>query len=151
MAPSKPNRSPGDERQGRARLLFSRTIPSRTDEVEPLVEGIVAEIGHLVSLDGHREAIDLALREAVVNAVVHGNRLDPATKVQVECYELPGRQVMLVVRDEGPGFDPNQIEDPTKPENLERATGRGIFLIRQFMDEVDFGDGGREIRMKKKC
>ena len=115
------------------------------------MDRMISKINAFVTLDGHRDAIDLALREAIVNAVVHGNRLNPDTKVQVECYALPERQILLVVRDEGPGFDPGEIEDPTKPENLERATGRGIFLIQRFMDEVAFGDGGREIRMKKKC
>lgn len=133
------------------RPLLSEIISSRTEEIEPLVERFVSKLQGLVEMDGHRDAIDLALREALVNAVVHGNKRDPGKKVQVECYRTGKRQVLLVVRDEGRGFDPRHIEDPTLPANLTRSTGRGIFLIRQFMDQVQFRNGGREIQMKKKC
>ncbi len=136
---------------GSHRLLLSEIIPSQTDQIEPLVDRFMKDLGDVVTIDGHRDALDLALREALVNAIVHGNKQDPSKKVKVECYELPDHQVLVVVRDEGTGFDPRQLEDPTKPENLGRATGRGIFLIRQFMDEVQFRDSGREIQMKKKC
>lgn len=144
------NHNPGSG-SGSPRLLLSESIPSQTDQIEPLVERFVRNLGDLVKVDGHRDAIDLALREALVNAAVHGNKLDPAKRVKAECYELPSRELLVVVRDEGAGFNPSRIEDPTTPENLERATGRGIFLIQKFMDEVQFCDNGREIRMKKKC
>jgi serine/threonine-protein kinase RsbW len=131
--------------------LLSESIPSRTDQIEPMADRFLRQLGDLVAADGHRDAIDLALREALVNAIVHGNKRDATKRVKVEGYALPDRQVLVVVRDEGEGFDPSLLDDPTKPENIERATGRGIFLIRQFMDEVQFRDQGREIQMKKKC
>jgi serine/threonine-protein kinase RsbW len=140
-----------DAGPGSPRLLLSESIPSQTELIEPTAERFLRQVGHLVAADGHRDAIDLALREALVNAIVHGNKRDPTKRVQVEAYEQSGRQVLIVVRDEGTGFDPSLLDDPTKPENIERATGRGIFLIRQFMDEVQFRDEGREIQMKKKC
>lgn len=151
MAPPiyKSDSAPG--RHNQPRLLFSETIHSCTDAIEPTVERMVGEIGRLISVDGHREAIDLALREAVVNAVVHGNRCNPDKLVEVACYRMPNQTILLVVRDQGTGFDPTHIADPTLPENLQRSTGRGIYLIRRFMDEVEFHEGGREIRMKKKC
>jgi serine/threonine-protein kinase RsbW len=136
---------------GSPRLLLSESIPSQTEEIEPLVDRFLTNLADLLVVDGHRDAIDLALREALVNAIVHGNRRDPLKRVSVEGYILPDRHVLVVVRDEGRGFDPSNLEDPTKPENIERATGRGIFLIRQFMDDVQFRDQGREIQMKKKC
>jgi len=148
MADQNPNAGGGPSSP---RLLLSESIPSQTDHIEPLAERFLRRLAGLVTVDGHRDAIDLALREALVNAIVHGNKRDPSKQVRVEGYALPDRQVLVVVRDEGAGFDPGGIADPTKPENLERATGRGIFLIRQFMDEVQFRDAGREIQMKKKC
>lgn len=151
MAPRKSNVRPASGGPPELRLLLSEIISSRTDEIEPLVERFVRKLHGLVDMDGHRDAIDLALREALVNAVVHGNRRDPGKNVQVECYRTGKRQILLVVRDEGQGFDPRRLEDPTLPQNLTRPTGRGIFLIRQFMDQVKFRDGGREIQMKKKC
>jgi serine/threonine-protein kinase RsbW len=140
-----------DAGSGAPRLLLSESIPSQTDQIEPMADRFLQHLGDLVAADGHRDAIDLALREALVNAIVHGNKRDATKRVKVEGYALPDRQVLIVVRDEGEGFDPSILEDPTKPENIERATGRGIFLIRQFMDEVQFRDQGREIQMKKKC
>lgn len=140
-----------DRGSGSPRLVLSESIPSTTDQIEPFVDRFLANLADLVVVDGDRDAIDLALREALVNAIVHGNQRDARKRVNVECYALPDRHVLVVVRDEGAGFDPSRIEDPTHPQNLERATGRGIFLIRQFMDEVHFRDQGREIQMKKKC
>ncbi len=148
MADQHPNPDAG---VGSPRLLLSESIPSQTDQIEPMADRFLRHLGDLVAADGHRDAIDLALREALVNAIVHGNKGDAAKRVKVEGYALPDRQVLVVVRDEGEGFDPSTLDDPTKPENIERATGRGIFLIRQFMDEVQFRDQGREIQMKKKC
>ncbi len=124
-------------------------MPSRTQDIEPLVERVLGMLDALLAADGHRDALDLALREALVNAVVHGNHNDPKRKVHVECFRMAGGSLLVVVRDQGSGFNPLRVLDPTAPENLTKATGRGIFLIRKFMDEVEFGEGGREIRMKK--
>ena len=104
----------------------------------------------LVSMDGHREAIELALREALANAILHGNESRPRKRVALNCYQRKDKSIVMVVRDEGTGFDPAAVPDPIAPENLQRETGRGIFLIRRFMDEVDFAKGGCEIRMVKK-
>jgi serine/threonine-protein kinase RsbW len=150
MAPKKPQLNPATGRSRRSRKILAESIPSQTAAIEPLVDRILGELGRLVSVDGHRDALDLALREALVNAVVHGNQNDPARQVHVECFQMADGSILLVVRDQGSGFDPDGVMDPTVPENLTRATGRGIFLIRKFMDEVEFVKGGREIRMKKK-
>ncbi len=79
----------------------------------------------------------MAVREATVNAVLHGNKYDPQKCVHISFERRPG--VMEIrVRDEGPGFDTTQIPDPLAPENLMKTSGRGIFLIRAYMDEVRF-------------
>ena len=83
----------------------------------------------------------LALEEAIVNAIRHGNRGDPAKAVQVR-YRITDQQVVTEIEDEGPGFDPDQIPDPLAPENLERPTGRGLFLIRYYMTSVTFNERG---------
>jgi len=93
-----------------------------------------------------------ALREALANAVRHGNRLEPTRKVLVE-YSVDGCQVTIRVDDEGEGFDPTSIPDPTNPENLLRPSGRGIFYMQQFMTRVEFGQspgGGTSVLMVKK-
>jgi serine/threonine-protein kinase RsbW len=95
--------------------------------------------------------VELALREALSNAVVHGGRSDTTKLVQlcVACDESHG--LLIVVRDPGSGFDPSTIPSPVQGQTIYSSHGRGIFLINQLMDEVRFERGGREIRMRKKC
>jgi len=81
--------------------------------------------------------ISLAAREAAINAVMHGNQQDPAKKVEFS-MELTPAALILRIADQGPGFDPSTLPDPSAPENILRNCGRGIFLIRAFMDELNF-------------
>jgi serine/threonine-protein kinase RsbW len=94
--------------------------------------------------------IAMAVREAAVNAVFHGNRCDPAKRVTVS-FESTNDTLTIAVRDEGPGMDPDALPDPLAPENLLKTSGRGIFLIRAFMDETRFRNlsPGTEITMIK--
>ena len=94
-------------------------------------------------------AIRLALEEALSNAVRHGNRNDLSKTVTVR-YSVTDDQATIVIRDQGCGFAPDKIPDPTTPERLRIPNGRGIMLIRAYMDEVDFRDEGREIRVVKR-
>ncbi len=92
-----------------------------------------------------------ALREALANAVRHGNRSKPERRVFVD-YSVDPSMVTIQVEDEGEGFDPATIPDPTDPENLLRPNGRGIFYMQQFMNQVEFGqapNGGTSVRMVK--
>lgn len=94
-------------------------------------------------------AIKLALEEALVNAIKHGNRLDPCKKVRVEAKVTP-KEVEIVITDEGPGFDRRCVPDPTLEENLEKCCGRGLLLIESYMNKVEWSCGGRRVRMIKK-
>jgi serine/threonine-protein kinase RsbW len=103
--------------------------------------------------------ISVAIRESVINAIKHGNRHDASKRVFVEFETGPGDgshetpELKIRVRDQGEGFDPEQLEDPLAPENLLKSSGRGIFLIRNFMDDVQLQrapEGGMEIRMLKR-
>jgi len=100
--------------------------------------------------------IGVAIRECVINAIKHGNQSDTAKHVFVE-FETDLRddvaELAIRVRDQGDGFDPESLADPLAPENLLKASGRGIFLIRSFMDDVELrrvAEGGMEIRMTKR-
>jgi serine/threonine-protein kinase RsbW len=96
--------------------------------------------------------VDMAVREAVTNAVIHGNKLDDAKVVAVKLKNTP-EAFEISVHDQGSGFDPNAVPDPTKDENILRSSGRGIFFMRNFMDEVDWSrgpEGGTNVRMIKK-
>lgn len=89
-------------------------------------------------------AVKLALEEAITNAVRHGNESDPAKTVTIK-WSINDDRVIVVVRDEGPGFVPDQIPDPTHPERLCLPCGRGILLIKAYMDQVEYRDNGREV------
>jgi serine/threonine-protein kinase RsbW len=94
--------------------------------------------------------IAMAVREAAVNAVLHGNAYDPGKKVMLD-FERTGRDLVITIRDQGAGLDPAKIPDPLAPENLLKTSGRGIFLIRSFMDEVQIhpSQTGTEIKLVK--
>jgi serine/threonine-protein kinase RsbW len=92
--------------------------------------------------------IRLALEEALVNAIKHGNNLDKSKKVHISYVVVPER-FDIRIRDEGPGFDPQDVPDPTAFENLERPCGRGLMLMRHYMNEVSFGPNGNAVLMCK--
>jgi serine/threonine-protein kinase RsbW len=101
--------------------------------------------------DDNNVEIELALSEALVNAIVHGNQQDPCKRVYVNCRCTTDGEVSITVEDEGHGFENDAVPDPTSPENLLRTHGRGIYLIRTLMDEVDFEQGGSVVRMRKRA
>lgn len=88
----------------------------------------------------------VALSEALSNAIVYGNGMDPAKSVDVR-VEVAGRGIAVHVCDEGAGFDPSMVPDPTLPDRVDRPDGRGLFLIRQLVDDVSFNDRGNSICM----
>ena len=95
--------------------------------------------------------IGMAVREAVTNAIQHGNKLDPMKKVEV-CYRMAPERLTVSVRDQGSGFHADKIPNPLEGDNLLKPSGRGIFYMRTFMDEVDFrtlSTGGTEVYMVK--
>jgi serine/threonine-protein kinase RsbW len=92
--------------------------------------------------------IKLAMEEALVNAIKHGNQLDPAKKVSVS-YTVGPDRFDCRIADEGPGFDPGEVPDPTLPENLDRPCGRGLFLIRRFMTDVTYHGKGNVVTMTR--
>jgi serine/threonine-protein kinase RsbW len=99
--------------------------------------------------------VSVAIRESVINAIKHGNRNDATKRVFVEFGTLMGDvpELSIRVRDQGEGFDPEQVANPLDPENLLKSSGRGIFLIRNFMDDVQLRrapEGGMEISMLKR-
>lgn len=93
-------------------------------------------------------AIKLALEEAMTNAVKHGNQGDPSKRITVR-YAVTPRKLVVIVRDQGNGFIPDAVPDPTRPDRLPLPTGRGIMLMRAYMDDVLYRRAGREVRLTK--
>lgn len=137
--------APGRKEGERAEFVLE--IPSDLRMIEAAVAYLV---GRCCAFDFGGSRLTLNFRvgvtEALANAVLYGNRGDPAKTVRVEVSLDPTR-VALCVTDQGPGFDPEQVPDPTLPDNLERAGGRGLFLIRSLMDEVEYNERGNAVRM----
>ena len=117
---------------------FELSMPSEISAISPFVDEFMERLKHYACFKGDPDDIEVALREAIANAVLHGNKEDPSKHVHLKFRCEPDGELFFVVRDEGPGFDPDKVPDPLAPENLMRGTGRGIFLIRSFMDEVHF-------------
>ena len=121
------------------------------------VQVVSDHIGRMAGLDEDSlHWVSVAVRECVVNAIKHGNQNDESKRVVVEFSPVPAHEpdeLVIRVEDEGEGFDPEEIADPLAPENILKSSGRGIFLIRSFMDDVQLQRGhtrGMEIRMVKK-
>jgi serine/threonine-protein kinase RsbW len=122
-----------EPKTGRLSFSLASTMES-VDQVEAAAEKLAVEAG----LDeDERFRISMAVREAAVNAVLHGNEYDPAKRVNV-ALENTGAALVFTIADQGKGLDLEKLPDPLAPENLLRGSGRGIFLIRSFMDEVHF-------------
>jgi serine/threonine-protein kinase RsbW len=103
-------------------------------EVEAAADQLATEAG---LDDDERFRVTMAVHEAAINAVLHGNDYNPALQIAVT-MENTGSKLVFVIADQGHGFNPDNLPDPSAPENLLRGTGRGIFLIRSLMDEVHF-------------
>ena len=94
----------------------------------------------------HYGNVLIAMTEAVNNAIVHGNKLDPEKSVTVSCA-IDGKSLVFRISDEGPGFDYENLPDPTAPENIEKPHGRGVFLMRHLADDCAFEDAGRVVEL----
>ena len=134
----------------RAPLEVHTWVRSEIGLISPLVDWLISVVARSRCVFGKEEYVELAFREALTNAVLHGNRLEARKLVHVRCRCECGNGVSIIVTDEGQGFDPTQMPDPLAVENLESEHGRGIHLMKLAMDEVSFERGGREVHMRKK-
>lgn len=127
------------------------TITSRFENIE-LVQVIAEHICESAGLDDDGSHwVGMAVREGVANAIKHGNRLDERKRV-FATFEVINSHLAIRIRDEGEGFDPNKVADPLNPQNLMKTSGRGIFYMKTFMDQIDYtflADRGTELVMTK--
>ena len=125
---------------------LERSLPSEVGSISPFVDRLMLLIRKCVP-DGESE-VEIALREALANAIIHGNHENPGKHVHVR-FRCNPDEVSIAVKDEGRGFDINEMPDPTAPENIGSGHGRGIYLMKAFMDEVRFEEGGVVVYMRK--
>lgn len=133
-------------------LLFRLTIGSRFENIE-LVQIVLADCLERLGVEQDTcHWVDLAVREAVANAIKHGNRKDPEKRVSVELARV-AEEVIVQVEDQGDGFEPERLADPVDPANLLKPGGRGIFYMRSFMDAIDYSSGshgGTVVTLRKR-
>jgi len=126
--------------------LYTLQLPSTEESItqlEVLIENIADQ--YQVSEDTFANMMT-CLNEALINAIRHGNKLDPSKKVIVNA-EVDPKRIIWTITDEGPGFDYNHLPDPTAPENLENLTGRGVFIIKHLADQCIFNAKGNEVEL----
>ncbi len=129
--------------------LLDLSMPGSTDAIAAVVDTITETLVKLEVPEQKRFEIALAVQEALANAVVHGCGNDPSKQVRCQLKSDAQGRIAIIVTDPGPGFRPELVSDPKKDENLYADHGRGVYLIRQLMDEVQFENRGNEIRMWK--
>lgn len=128
------------------KLLETLSLKSTYDEVEKVEDILLAVQKNLNFSDELYARMMLAVSEAVTNGILHGNKLDAQKTVELSAYQ-DGNRLMFVSKDEGDGFDRDKIPNPTAEENLLKPSGRGVFLMEEYADEVSFSDGGRTITL----
>jgi serine/threonine-protein kinase RsbW len=140
--------SPGPE-DSDLRELFNLTIPADSEAIPPVTDAIAEALIRLEVPEQKRFEIGLATQEALANAIEHGCNSDPSKEVRCRCScDLNGR-ILIVVTDPGPGFRFDSVSNPWVGPNLYADHGRGVYLIRQLMDDVQFEGGGNQVKMWK--
>ena len=135
---------------GKLILQLSFVVPGDVGAISPVVDGVMHIARQMDCAPGKEFEIEIAVREALANAIIHGCKNDPGKTVQF-CVALDAeRGMLIVVRDPGGGFEPSKVPSPTMGQNVFSGHGRGIYLINELMDEVHFERGGTEIRMTKR-
>jgi serine/threonine-protein kinase RsbW len=129
--------------------LLDLNMPATSEAIGQVVDTISETLERLNVPEQKRFEIALAVQEALANAVVHGCNNDPSKQVRCQLKSDPQGRTVIIVTDPGPGFSPERLANPKQDENLYEDHGRGVYLIRQLMDRVQFENSGNEIRMWK--
>ena len=127
-------------------------LPSRIEAINKAAQAAAEFVRRSGLNDDAAYGVDMAVREAVTNAILHGNLRDEAKPVEVG-FKSSEAAIEITVRDRGEGFEPRNVPDPTDPQNLMKTNGRGMLFMRTFMDEVEWSrhpEGGTLVRMTKK-
>ncbi len=131
-------------------LRFYEVIPSTLEALNEVIQTLMILVREMKCTARDTEEIELAMREALANAIIHGNQQDPNKNVAVRCFCQPDRGMLLVVDDEGSGYDPAKVPNPTNAECLMETHGRGLFLMRRLMDRVRVSRKGTRVTLVKR-
>ena len=127
--------------------LYTLQLPSKIESITT-VENFIDNLSEKYNFSDEIYANVLTcLSEAVINGIIHGNREDPVKKVFVNLEVIEDKRLVFTVSDQGDGFDFNNLPDPTSPQNLEKLTGRGVFIIKRLADQCIFNSKGNELEL----
>jgi len=132
-------------------LRFRAVLPSTREAINIAVVKVMKVAREAGCIASEIADVEIAVREALANAIIHGNEGRPDKKVLLRCYGDPEDGILLAIRDEGKGFDPSTVPDPRSAERLTLPHGRGIFLMHELMDHAEHRKGGREVVLYKVC
>jgi serine/threonine-protein kinase RsbW len=140
--------SPRSRQDEGPHIQLELSLGSEVRAISPFVDTLMYLVRKCRWIPENEQDVEIALREALANAVIHGNHEDPTKQIYVGCRGGIG-EISIVIRDEGQGFDIREVADPTAPENIQSPHGRGIFLMKALMDEVRFEQGGTVVYLRK--
>ena len=132
-------------------VRYRAYLPSTKAALNGAVHEILQVADRCGCLASSHADLEIALREALANAIIHGNAYHNSKQVFVRCYGAPGRALLVIVRDEGPGFDPEDVPDPRDEDRMHLHHGRGLLLMRELMDYVEYRKQGREVILFNAC
>jgi len=132
-------------------VRFRLSMPSDKDALNRTVRRVLRVAERCRCLEGHEADLEIALREALANALIHGNAYAAHKRVHIRCYGAPGSSLLILVRDEGSGFEPADVPDPRHPDRMHLHHGRGLLLMRELMDYVEYRRDGREVVLYFTC
>jgi serine/threonine-protein kinase RsbW len=150
VTPARKRKSKTPSRRSNLSLELKVTLAADPCVIDSVVQSVMKTVHSLHCFRGKDDAVELALTEALANAVVHGAKSDRSKIVECDVLCDPAKGIIIVVRDPGTGFALDQVPDPLRGENIFSSHGRGIYLINRLMDEVQFLKNGSEIRMVKR-
>ena len=152
LNPATDSQSRFSRKRSRSSILeIDSWMPSKIQAISPLVDRLMRLIEGSQCVPGEEFDVELALREALENAVVHGNQENPERKVHIRCRCQPGNEISIVVTDQGKGFDFETIVRKGITSDPDSEHGRGLQLMKAYMDDVHFERGGSEVHMRKRA
>jgi serine/threonine-protein kinase RsbW len=137
--------------RSRFSIRLRDSLPSTKEALNGAVDRVLAVARRCGCVRDNQADLEIALREALANAMIHGNAYHDQKRIFLRCYGEPGAKIVILVRDEGSGFEPDDVPDPREEGRTQLSHGRGLLLMRELMDHVEYRRSGREVLIYKSC
>jgi serine/threonine-protein kinase RsbW len=149
--PRPENALPRPIERSRFTMRMRTFLPSTKQALNGAVRDVISIARRCGCVRDNQADLEIALREALANAIIHGNANEDGKRIFLRCYGAPGDDILILVRDEGEGFDPERVPDPRDGDRMHLDHGRGLLLMRELMDHIEYRRAGREVMIYKSC